>query len=317
VLRALLLLALAGLALVSFLSWLGDVAGPLDLLSHLRLHFAVAAGLLLLAHLMARQFWAGAMAGLLVAANLAGSVIYPHRSIAAEAPPSARVLTLVTFNARWAADNAARIVGFLEHEQADIVVLEEMTPEKAAQILPPLQSLYPWQVNCSTDVFCRLALLSRHRWEDASAERRGPDEVATAIADFGPDLGRLRVIGVHLMRPWPWWDAHRQQIDSLIPLAKAPPRPVIMLGDFNATPWSRTMRAISAGTGLLPSGSYDPSWPLRLSRLKEVRLFPQLQLDQLLLPDGVTLLSIGTGPDLGSDHLPLIARIAVPAGARF
>lgn len=312
--RAVLKLVLVGLALLSLLSWLGEFIEPLDVLSHLRLHFAAAALALMLAHVAVRQRWESLLAALLVAANLAGSLIYPYRPVSA-APVAAgeRVFTIVTFNTRWAADNAGRVADFLIEAKPDVAVLGELTPEKRAIILPRLASQLPWQVECSDDLFCRLGVLSRHPWRAAKAERQGPAGAAVAWVDFGPEFSDLRLLGLHLTRPWPWWRAHRQQIAALMPLTRGTDGPLILAGDFNATPWSRTMRAIGTASGALPAGWLHPTWPLRLSRLYELPLVPQWQLDHVLLTPRMRLLSIETGPDLGSDHLPVIAKVVLPA----
>lgn len=305
-------LGLIALALASIASWFGEVIEPADLLSHFRLHFAAIALVLMLAAVFLRERWAAVLGAVLVAANLAAS-LYPHHTARDEAPPDARIVKLIALNSRWAADNAETIAEFLLRERPDIAIIEELTPAKRAVILPRLIYAMPWQIECAEELFCRMGLLSRHPWREAHTDAHDTGALTAVWADFDQRLGGLRVIGAHLTRPWPWWDAHGRQLEALIALARDAPGTPVIAGDLNASPWSRTIRKLGSGTGLEPAGWLMPTWPLRLSRLWELPLIPQLQLDYVLLPRDMRLLSIETGPDLGSDHLPVIARFVLPA----
>jgi endonuclease/exonuclease/phosphatase (EEP) superfamily protein YafD len=64
---------------------------------------------------------------------------------------------------------------------------------------------------------------------------------------------------------------------------------------------------LEAGTGLvnatLESG-LRPTWPTRPA-------LARIPIDHFLLSDHLNVASIRTGPDIGSDHLPLILDLAV------
>jgi endonuclease/exonuclease/phosphatase (EEP) superfamily protein YafD len=86
--------------------------------------------------------------------------------------------------------------------------------------------------------------------------------------------------------------------------------PVIVIGDFNATPWSYAFKDFSSETGLVNSQNgygLDATWPSTFP----VTLVP---LDHMLHSDSLTTVTRKVGPDLGSDHLPLLVEVSRSAG---
>ncbi|MGD9867835.1 MAG: endonuclease/exonuclease/phosphatase family protein [Hyphomicrobiales bacterium] len=302
--------AVAAITALTVAGWFGPWYEPLDVLSNFRLHLVFLAGAVALLFLRRNNVVIAATA--LLAVNLASAMLYPHRVIATGAHASVRELKVVTFNTLWRADNAAGIARFLEKEKPDIVVLQEVGAAKWARLEPLVAAAYPWRAQCAAQSQCRVALLSRHRWKNASAAFSGSARLPVARADFGPELGNLSFVGVHFHRPLGWSSLHRLQAEHAHHLARAARGPAVFAGDFNAAPWTRTIRGF-AETGLEPAGWVRPTWPRRMSQLVKLPLPPQLALDHILLPRGAVLRDVRSGPDLGSDHMPVIARFDLPA----
>jgi endonuclease/exonuclease/phosphatase (EEP) superfamily protein YafD len=80
------------------------------------------------------------------------------------------------------------------------------------------------------------------------------------------------------------------------------------MGDFNATPWSRPYRRLHNGTGTCDTragygvqASYPAdSWLLRIP------------IDHVLASCNVGVRDRRIGPDVGSDHLPVIVDLVLP-----
>ena len=97
---------------------------------------------------------------------------------------------------------------------------------------------------------------------------------------------------------------------ELADLISQEPMPVVVIGDFNATPWSYVFRDFSSDTGLVNSQNgfgLSATWPSTLP----VALIP---LDHMLHSDSLTTVTREVGPDLGSDHLPLLVEVSRSAG---
>jgi endonuclease/exonuclease/phosphatase (EEP) superfamily protein YafD len=116
-------------------------------------------------------------------------------------------------------------------------------------------------------------------------------------------LGRssLDLAVVHLGRPWPLGAASDPVAELAASLADEASR-LVLVGDFNRPPWMQDMKRLQTSLGIstkLATGT----WPAGLARPL------RLPLDLVLVGRELTLRSVDTGPDLGSDHLPLVAEI--------
>ena len=89
--------------------------------------------------------------------------------------------------------------------------------------------------------------------------------------------------------------------------------PAVLLGDFNATPFSQTYRMLTAvlrdaqdGLGRPPTATFPAGFPI-------------LRIDHVFLSDGITTLSATSPFDpktrTASDHLPLVLELDVTAPA--
>ena len=102
-----------------------------------------------------------------------------------------------------------------------------------------------------------------------------------------------------------------RQIDWLIAARPAFSEPTIVAGDFNMTPWSYRLQRLLASAGLRRHATFLRSWPT--DRYPQFRLpAPAFLIDHVLSTPDIKSVSIRMGPNLGSDHLPVIARVRLP-----
>ena len=82
---------------------------------------------------------------------------------------------------------------------------------------------------------------------------------------------------------------------------------VLLTGDLNTAVWGSNYRLFEENSGLR-NASRDfgllPTWPTFLP----VAMIP---IDHVLASEEVGVVTLRTGPHIGSDHLPLIAEISV------
>ena len=76
----------------------------------------------------------------------------------------------------------------------------------------------------------------------------------------------------------------------------------LVVGDFNATPWSADLRAFVTENGLSGVNTLA-TWPVWLG-------FAGIPIDHAFVSHDLRILTFETGPDIGSDHLPLLIDVA-------
>jgi endonuclease/exonuclease/phosphatase (EEP) superfamily protein YafD len=107
-----------------------------------------------------------------------------------------------------------------------------------------------------------------------------------------------------------------QELDGVYQqLEKSHPRPLLMVGDFNATWGNRGFRAILS-TGLTDAAAargepFDFTWSQFLPLLP-----PILRIDHVLTSDGVTVTTMETHPGPGSDHRDITATVATASASK-
>lgn len=304
------LLAILGLlaSLAAFTAgFFADRWLPLDLLTHFRLQFAGASIAFAIAIMMPRLRLLVALAGLV--ATLFAVAYVPARlaekaqADAAGETVSGAPVRLISFNAWTRNRDWKSIQRFLERERADVVVLVEIGPEKEP-LFDAVRELYPWQTDCTALATCRLAILSRHPWSEARAERATGTMPPVIWAQFGEALGNIRIYGTHLTRP-PRIRHQLDQTDTLAARLAEETRPLVIAGDFNATPWSLVFNRFTAASGLRAITGLRPTWPVVPVAL------PQVAIDHVFASDGIATTRVDVGPLLGSDHLPVVSDIVV------
>lgn len=247
-----------------------------------------------------------ALAGLFI--NLIGPELIDHSPRSASI--SGQPLRVVQFNV-WkdnpAPDAATR---WILAQNADIVVLEEAA-RSGGRIRDALAARYPYQIDClGAERRCSTVILSTKPPIDADGLARGDPENRGALsavwARFDHPGGPFTVVGAHYMRPWPYSDQTRGQ-DQLIGFVNGEAQDrMILVGDFNATPWSFALKRQDKAWTLVRITRALPTWPNSEGLAGRLHLPPILPLDHVYIGRDLRKLSIRRGPRLGSDHYPVV-----------
>lgn len=281
-----------------------------DLLSNFYIHFAFVGVILFFAALHWRLPRTAVVAAALSIVCV-GLVLSPDRipvtknSVSAETA-SGKQLEIMTFNAWERVKIMDRLQAFLRKETPDFVILQEITI-KDWRALQSLKDIYPHMTYCD-DWLCGVALLSRHKWSSVRAENYGTHQMPLIIASFGDRLNGLTLYATHSARPHWKYSTQRQQFEELAAyIAKRNARPAILGGDLNSTVFSAPLRDFTSQSNLKAAGQLTPTWPQRLRQMGYITLpFLQLDIDHFFVTPGMTLIEKWRGPDLGSDHRPLL-----------
>ncbi|MBI2255280.1 MAG: hypothetical protein HYU58_11720 [Proteobacteria bacterium] len=170
--------------------------------------------------------------------------------------------------------------------------------------LPELSDLYrPWLLKTNDG----MGLFIRQGATDIDSIRVREAQVGSyaLVVDANLSGTELTLAMVHLSRPFPLAGFGRQvaQAERLGGQLAEIPRPIILAGDFNALPWSKALQNLSsamAADNAQWTGTFPAKSPVKLA------------IDQVRVNGGLQIVSLETGPYLGSVHLPLVATIALP-----
>lgn len=223
----------------------------------------------------------------------AGLLVAPLVYAASSAPGG--TLRVVSFNLWVGNQKPADVVRFVTGSGADIVVMQEVDARLEAALLPALKAVYPYAQSCAQRN-CGLVLLAKREPVASGGSDRTPREAPMLWARFSNGDGReFTVSDVHLAYPFqPDWQA--RQIETLIRRLGELQGTQIIAGDFNLTPFSWKLNALSAETGYRRHATFAASWPGN-------RLLPFVLLDNLLSTPDVRSAGVAVAAaSYGSDH---------------
>jgi endonuclease/exonuclease/phosphatase (EEP) superfamily protein YafD len=299
-----------GLAAATAAGFAGGWHWLLDLASHFPWYWLLA-GLVWFA-VAPRRRSRLATACLLVAVVVNAEMLLPYWLPTAEQPNTETggggILRIVSLNVL--ADNADkdRTIAYLQQSDADVVVLLEVD-DVWAEAVAALQHRYPHGlVHPRADRF-GIAVLSRLPLANPRVEELA-DGPPVVITDLPRGARGCLLVAAHPPAPIAAaWSAGRDaQLAAIGEVAANESRPVIVAGDLNATPWSHGFRQLVRLRELRDSAlgrGVQATWNAR-------RVAPRIPIDHVVVSPEVRVVSRQVGPDVGSDHLPVEATLAIP-----
>ena len=292
-------------AAMTFVGFLAQLIPTADIVNHFRpLTLAGCIGGIALA-LLARRKQAGIGLAVLAVINTFIVLIASSYATPAVETTAGRDLKIETFNVYGANENLAEASKWLIAQNADIMVLEEMTSRSKPSPMPTLEAAFPHIYDCGCN---DIIVASKRPWLKAGGHTRTATLPSWSWIELDDEKGgKLRVVG---MRPYYPYRSNEQAvhyswIENQLASIK---QPMIVVGDFNLTPWSWKLQRLSHRTGLARHGTWARSWPAQDNWPN----IPAFLIDNVLTSPEIKAVSFKTGPGLGSDHLPIIATIRLP-----
>jgi endonuclease/exonuclease/phosphatase (EEP) superfamily protein YafD len=301
-------------------------------LESFRLHMAMASLPLAILALCFHPRWLAVLGPLAFAWNIA--TVWPYLPLHDGEGGSANVtgtdstahLKVVSANLWYRNDGFDAAINYLESTDADVIGLIEVTPQWLTA-LQPLYAKYPYRIDCMQSTPpCEMMLISRHpfrrsyagriegrsptiAWGEIAFQGRSVTVAATHLAwPLRAAVGRERIISGGALQPV-LADAYplvqSEQAGNLAQYLQGLGPDLVLMGDFNGVPWSRTQSALRAATGLQNAGPMVPTWP---SWQPE---WIRLPIDQIMTRGALTRRNFHSGYFIGSDHLPVEAEISM------
>lgn len=282
----------------------------IDLPSHFVLQYVIAAVIgicLALLFKMRRGYFL--LLGFAFILNMATLAPYLDRSatVHATAPKTFKFLQV---NTLYLNRRTALLESQIRAENPDIITVVEANPAFAA-MFKTLADLYPYQDIHPRSDARGLAVLSKFPLQDVAVSFF--DEPNTPAQTFTARIHgtSIRFVSVHPYTPIRTLDKRDTHMTAVAKAYAAPQEtPLVITGDFNATPWSPAMKQFMRDTALHSAREGHgilPTWPRWLPGA-----FLRIPIDHVLVSDPLRVVDYRLGADTGADHLPTIAVIAVP-----
>ena len=264
---------------------------------------------------MALAVRARLLAGLLVTFALAlGADAIRTASVSAQATTRSELgdgdapVRVVFSNISIRNDDTGKFVAWIKVSAPDVVVATEVAPWHVAQLAEAMVE-YPFQVLEPREHPFGMVVYSRYPISGEMVTELTGDTPPARIpimvtADVETPDGMLHVAGFHLFPPMtPQWLAWRnEQLAIVGDMLADVDAPKLAVGDFNATPWSAGLRAFQSENDLSGFNS-QATWPILFG-------FAGIPIDHAFASRDLPILKVETGPDIGSDHRPLLIDVA-------
>lgn len=301
------------LTILTFSGFLGSHHWFLDITASFRIQYT--AGLLLLAlagliGLQRRIHVAWLLPALLVNALLLGPFFLP---LARAADPPTDPLRVLTSNILAYNQTPQAVIDYLRVADADIILLSEIQPDMLVRVTQALSKQYPYLHDAAQQGTFGIALFSRYPLRTAQTHRLGINRHPSIQATIAWQERQITLYGAHPFPPLGADGTFRRdsELAAIQALIAQETGPVIFLGDLNATPWSASMRQLvnttdlryaAHGYGIRPT---FPTWGYG-------SLLVGVPLDHVLVSPEWQVTAYRLGPDVGSDHYPVLADLVLP-----
>lgn len=214
-------------------------------------------------------------------------------------------VSVLTANAWFRNPAPEQLAAVIRASEADVVALQEVT-DRMTPLLDSLRDLYPHQASGKVHGVGATMLLSRYPLDLRPPV--GEDLSSFVHARVSLPTGPVEVFAVHLVVPF----APEHMGDSARLAARVASMtadaPVIVAGDFNATPWMVGLGRIRDAGRLAHAEGLRPTFPEALGWLA-------LPIDHVLVRGFAPAGSRRIG-GTGSDHAAILARLVPNAPLR-
>lgn len=322
--RVTLIVATAILLTLGLLSVLGYIAWfwPLELFTHFRIQYLI---LSLILSIVLIILWKTRylkikvlVLGALLLVNLNGIEVIPwylphSQQAVSKAAKPIRILSL-NINIQNNRDN--EVINVVQKNHPDVALFLEVDRDAVESLKTGLKDSLPYSFRSPGG---GLALLSRFPIRDARGDNFNGKGGHNLIATIEVDKQLIELIGTHPLVPVTRNNFHsrNRQLAALSDYIRGLNQPLILVGDFNLTPWSPYYRRLinktklhntRLGFGILPS------WPRPATHVHFASwLIPlmNIPIDHCLVSKHFSVARIYTGANANSDHASLITDLVL------
>jgi len=299
------------LSLLVYSGLFSGLIWPCDLACHFRIQYFIALLPLVIYALVVKRFKSAAimfsafMVNIVVITPLFFNFTTPALSTSKNLELKVIQLNLNNANQQFEAVRAC-----ITKADPDVVCLQEVNPVWQKYFRENLKN-YPYQYAVARQDPFGVAILSRTELTDTKIidfKSGFPTPTLTGNMTIGNE--KVTVICTH---PYPpvspyGYNWRNRQMAHIAAFTSALKNTVLLCGDLNATRWSSSLIDLLQDGNLRDSSNgfgVQPTWPANCFML-------WIPIDQILVSNNVVTMERKILADVGSDHYPVLVRLAFP-----
>lgn len=307
--------ALAVLAISVIASLFASINWRADLFSHFYIQYACGAAFLAIWSVFFKKNLQAALATIICIFSLyvihTSFVISPKPELNSH---ETKNLSILHYNRNYGITDHAQLEEFLNSSHPDIAVIQEATPHHV-KMAENLREIYPYQIHEPRLNAFGMVVLSQHPFLKAQVnpfERVALDNFQVKFSIQRKQEQPVTFYAIH--PPPPTSKLLNQQRNMEIALtgediASDNSENIVMLGDWNITPFSPPFKQLLKRTGLKNEFSTYPlftTWPSMFF----LPIF-QIPIDHVLHKGNLTLVNKKRVDAMGSDHYAVLATFSL------
>jgi endonuclease/exonuclease/phosphatase (EEP) superfamily protein YafD len=235
-------------------------------------------------------------------------------------PEDAVTLRVMTFNTLFVNGDFAGVIERIRENDPDVIAAQELAPDLDDAITTALAESHPYKITNSWPDPRGIGLWSRYPMTEG--ENRTTERWEWWMHEVNLDV-EGRPVAIYNLHLWPIGTtdpagfrialaAQHQQVDELMAMLETETSPVIVVGDFNASPTNENYQTL---TTVLDDAWSEVGWGTGFTfpaqGMMSTRVPPFLRIDYLMSKGNIRPLSIKVLEKAGSDHLPVIGEFLI------
>ncbi len=219
-------------------------------------------------------------------------------------------IRVMTYNVWIYNDNDAAVQAAIQKEDPDILLLTEVSAKAMSSLKDQLEYPYSYRTTGGNN-----GLFSRYPILEVTSDLLGVSvegRTYNLVARLNVDEQPVTLIGVHPPIPVlpKYFHVRNRQLDALATYVRELDSPVIVLGDFNTTPWSPYLQRFEREAKLENSGRGQGIFATWHYRSKFPQGLLKIPIDHIETR-GFKVIRTWVGDSGGSDHRPIITDLQV------
>ncbi|PCI25338.1 hypothetical protein COB57_01255 [Candidatus Peregrinibacteria bacterium] len=204
--------------------------------------------------------------------------------------------------------NSEPILQYIKKRDPDVVSFLEID-ERWMKEIEPLTKDYPYKHHATAGGFFDVAVFSKTELKNSHIEYFGESSAPTLLSTITIEGKDIQIIAAHPVPPISpeYLERRNKQIKSTAEFIEKSDLPTILMGDLNITMWSPYYTQLETTANLVNTRKgfgILPSWPTYWPWL-------QIPIDHILVSKNFRIDHLETGPNIGSDHLPMYVEVSL------